>query len=156
MDSLLTVLATSDLAAALRVSRWGYAAVNTAHVLGIAVLVGGILPLDLRLLGLWPRVETAALIRVLVPMAMIGLALAVVSGALLFIVRPIDYAANAVFLTKIVLVSVGAASALSTHLLSGWRLERATPAGLRRVGALSMTCWLGALVAGRMIAFTGD
>lgn len=156
MDSLFTVLASSELAAALRVSRWGYAGVNAAHVLGVAVLVGGILPLDLRLLGLWPRVEATALIRVLVPMAAAGLVLAVVTGTLLFIVRPADYAGNGAFLAKIALVSVGVLSALSSHLLAGWRLERASAAALRRVGAVSMACWIGALIAGRMIAFTGD
>lgn len=156
MEGLLAALASSDLATALRFSRWGYAAVSTAHVLGIAVLVGGILPLDLRLLGLWPRVEPAALIRVLVPMAVAGVALAMVSGALLFIARPIDYAANVAFLTKITLVSVGVVAALSTHLLWGRRLERASEAALRRIGAISITCWIGALIAGRMIAFTGD
>lgn len=156
MEALLTALASSDLATALRFSRWGYAAVNTAHVLGIAVLVGGILPLDLRLLGLWPRVEAEALHRVLVPMAASGLVLALATGLLLFAVRPVDYAANVAFLAKIVLVAIGIASALSAHMLWGRSLERATGSVRVRVGAVSMLCWIGALIAGRMIAFTGE
>ncbi|SDF93613.1 hypothetical protein [Thalassobaculum litoreum] len=155
MEGLLTGLASSDLATALRFSRWSYAAVNTGHVLGIALLVGGILPLDLRMLGLWPRVEAAALIRVLIPMATAGLVLAGLSGVLLFAVRPLDYAANPAFLAKIGLVSVGAASALCAHWLWGRRLERASASAKARLGAVSMLCWVGALVAGRMIAFTG-
>lgn len=155
MESLLTGLASSDVATALRFSRWGYAAVNTGHVFGIALVVGGILPLDLRMLGLWPRVEVASLIRVLVPMAAAGLMLAVVSGCLLFAVRPLDYADNPVFLAKIGLVSLGAASALGAHWLWGLRLQRASAAAKARVGAVSLLCWVGALVAGRMIAFTG-
>ncbi|WP_420563885.1 hypothetical protein [Thalassobaculum sp.] len=156
MEALLTTLASSDLATALRFSRWGYAAVNTAHVLGIAVLVGGILPLDLRMLGLWPRVEAEALHRVLVPMAAAGLVLALATGFLLFAVRPVDYAANVAFLAKIVLVAIGIASALSAHMLWGRSLEHATGSVRVRVGAVSMLCWIGALVAGRMIAFTGE
>lgn len=156
METLLTALASSDLATALRFSRWGYAAVNTAHVLGIAVLVGGILPLDLRMLGLWPRVEAEALHRVLVPMAAAGLVLALATGLLLFAVRPVDYAANVAFLAKIVLIAIGIASALSAHMLWGRSLERATGSVRVRVGAVSMLCWIGALVAGRMIAFTGE
>lgn len=156
MEALLTALSSSDLATALRFSRWGYAAVNTAHVLGIAVLVGGILPLDLRMLGLWPRVEAEALHRVLVPMAAGGLMLALATGLLLFAVRPVDYAANVAFLAKIVLIAIGIASALSAHMLWGRSLERATCSVRVRVGAVSMLCWIGALVAGRMIAFTGE
>lgn len=129
---------------------------NTAHVFGIAVLVGGILPLDLRLLGLWPQVEAAPLIRVLVPMAAAGLILALCSGVLLFAVRPVEYAANPAFLAKIVLVSVGAASALATHIVWGRRLEGVPRSALVRAGAVSMACWCGALIAGRMIAYTGD
>ena len=156
MEHLLAAIGASDLAGALRLSRWGYAAVSTAHVTGIAVLVGGILPLDLRLLGLWPRVDAASVIRILVPMAAAGLALAIVSGVLLFIVRPTDYADNPAFLAKIVLVSLGGVSALSAHVLWGRSLDRASAGALRRVGAISMVCWIGALIAGRMIAFVGN
>lgn len=156
MDSWLTALAATEIAGFLRVSRWGYATVNAAHVLGIAVLVGGILPLDLRLLGVWRRVEAAPLIRVLIPMAAGGLALALCSGFLLFSVRPVDYAANPAFLIKIVLVCLGSASAISTHLVWGRHLEGASRFAMMQVAGLSMLCWVGALVAGRMIAFAGD
>ncbi|MFX4220931.1 MAG: hypothetical protein ACMVO3_08020 [Thalassobaculum sp.] len=156
LETLLTALAASDLAQALRVSRWGYAAVNTSHVFGIALLVGAILPLDLRLFGVWRRVETADLIRVLVPTAAAGLVLAVASGLLLFAVRPIEYAANPAFLTKIALLGLGAASAIATHLVWGRRVAQAPRMIQVRAAAVSLLCWVGALVAGRMIAYIGD
>lgn len=156
MDALLAAIAASEPAASLRVSRWLYAAVNTSHVLGIALLVGSILPLDLRLLGLWRGVALDGLVRVLVPVAAGGLVLALATGALLFSVRAPDYAALTVFRIKLVLIAVGVSAALLLHLLHGVRLERAAPGRLAGAGALSMTCWLGALLAGRMIAFAGD
>jgi hypothetical protein len=146
----------SDIATALRFSRWGYAAVNTAHVLGIALLVGAIIPLDLRLVGCWPAVPREALIRVLVPVAATGLALAVSAGLLLFSIRAGDYAALWVFRGKLLLIAIGAGSAILLHLTYGRRLAEAPPERLARAGMLSMTCWLGALIAGRMIAFAGD
>jgi hypothetical protein len=146
----------SDIATALRFSRWGYAAVNTAHVLGIALLVGAIIPLDLRLVGCWPAVPREALIRVLVPVAATGLALAVSAGLLLFSIRAGDYAALWVFRGKLLLIAIGAGSAILLHLTYGRRLAEAPPKRLARAGMLSMTCWLGALIAGRMIAFAGD
>ena len=156
MEGLLAAIAASDIATALRLSRWGYAAVNTTHVLGISLLVGAIVPLDLRLMGLWPGIARDALVRALVPVAATGLAIAATTGALLFSVRAPEYAALTVLQVKLALVLTGAGSATALHLLHGFRLESAAPGRLARAGALSMTCWLGALIAGRMIAFSGD
>lgn len=156
MDAFLAAIAGSDLATALRHSRWGYAAVNTAHVLGVALLVGAIIPLDLKLLGLWRNVERGALVRVLVPVAVTGLLMAATAGALLFSTRAPEYGALAVFQAKLALITTGVGSALTLHLAHGFALESAGRARLAWAGAISMACWLGALIAGRMIAFAGD
>lgn len=156
MEEILVALSASELATALRTSRWLYASTNTAHVLGIALLVGAILPLDLRLIGLWRGIERENLVRVLVPVAATGLALAVMTGLLLFSVRAPEYAAIPLFLVKLVLITIGATSAIVLHLVYGFRLKTAAGPRLARTGALSMACWLGALVAGRMVAFVGD
>ena len=55
----LTALQNLEPVAALRASRWVYPLVNTAHITGLAVLFGAILPLDLRLLGLCRASATA-------------------------------------------------------------------------------------------------
>jgi hypothetical protein len=156
VDDLLSALAATEVASLLRKSRWGYAAVSTAHVLGIAMLVGAILPLDLRLLGLWRTLGREALVRVLAPCAAAGLLLAAASGALLFSVRAPEYARNPAFLIKLSLVAAGAASALLHHLRHGAELRTASPRQLRMAGAISILCWLGALVSGRLIAFVED
>jgi len=153
MDALLAALEATALAEAMRVSRWGYAAVNTGHVLGIALLVGAILPLDLRLLGAWGGVPLEAVARVLVPVAAAGLTLALVTGSLLFLARPGDYATLSLFRLKLVLVAAGAISALALHATHGFLLGDASPARARLAGATSLACWLGALVAGRLLAF---
>lgn len=156
MEAFLSGLAASDLAGALRVSRWSYAAVNAAHILGIALLIGAILPLDLRLMGLWRGVAQEGLVRVLVPVAAFGLLLATTTGPLLFSVRAPDYAGLIVFRVKLALIATGAVSALALHLSHGFLLKSAGRGRLAAAGALSMSCWLGALVAGRLIAFVGD
>ena len=155
MEALLAGLEGTGLATYLRSARWGYAAVNAAHILGIALLVGAILPLNLRLLGLWRGVERTALVRVLVPTAAVGLALAVVAGALLFSVGASEYAALEVFQLKLILIAVGTFSALRAHAGGGLLLERSSAGRLRVHAVLSIVCWLGALVCGRLIAFFG-
>lgn len=153
MEAALAALEATALAEALRFSRWGYAAVSAGHILGIALLVGALVPLDLRLLGFWTNVPAAALARVLVPVAAAGLALAVTCGALLFSVGASDYAAEPVFRIKLALIALGAATALYAHRRAGPALEGWSAARRRLQAMLSLACWLPALALGRAIAF---
>lgn len=152
---LLAVVEATAPAQYLRGARWGYAAVNTVHILGIALLVGAIVPLDLRLLGLWRGVPRAALARVLVPVAAAGLALAASAGLLLFAVRAREYAGMEIVQAKLALVVLGAAAAIAAHIHGGWRLERAGGRRLAGHALVSLACWGGALLCGRLIAFAG-
>jgi hypothetical protein len=153
VEAFLAGLEGTAVAQALRVSRWGYAAVNAAHIFGIALLVGAIVPLDLRLLGLWRSVPRQMLVRILVPVAAAGLALAVAMGLLLFSVRAREYAGVGFLQVKLILVAVGALSALALHWRHGFLLESASESRLAGHAVLSMACWLGAIACGRLIAF---
>ena len=119
MEAFLAALESTGIAEHFRVSRWGYAAVNGAHVLGVALLVGSVIPLDLRLLGLWPTAHRSDLVRVLVATAVAGLALAVPTGLLLFSVRAQEYSAVVVFQAKLALILAGTVSALAIHASHG-------------------------------------
>lgn len=138
---------------ALRFSRWGYAAVNTGHVLAIALLVGGSVPLALRLFGFWPAVPRAAVARILSVTAGAGLVLALLTGSLLFATRATEYAANPAFQFKIALVALGAVSTVLAVNRYGRDMEGASDAAARRAAVISLACWVGALVSGRLIAF---
>lgn len=153
MEEALAAIQQSALSQAIRFSQWRYAAVNTAHIMGIALLVGAILPMDLRLLGAWPRMARAELARVLLPVAAFGLALAATAGIGLFVVRAKEYGVHPFFQVKIPLVLTGATAALIAHARAGLWLERMTPGQARLHGALSLFCWIGALVLGRLIAY---
>jgi uncharacterized protein HemY len=54
---------------------------------------------------------------------------------------------------KLALVAVGTLAALYAHGRHGAVLADASPARLRAHATVSLICWLGALVAGRLIAF---
>lgn len=137
----------------LRFGQWGYAVVNTVHIIGLALLVGAIVPLDLRLLGVWGDASRTQLVRVLVPVAATGLAVAIAAGALLFSVKATEYAYLWLMQIKLLLVGTGAAAAILLHAREGWLLERASDSRLAGHAAISMTCWIGALICGRFIAF---
>jgi hypothetical protein len=156
MEAFLAALEATTPAQYLRASRWGYAAASGAHILAIALLVGSIVPLNLRLLGLWPSIQRADLLRVLVPMAATGLAVAALTGSLLFSVRAQEYAEVGYLQAKLVLVLLGFLSALTIHRTYGLTLEGASQVRLRFHAFLSLGCWLGALACGRLIAFAID
>ena len=153
MDALLAALEALGPAQFLRVSRWGYAAVNGAHILGIALLVGSVVPMNLRLLGLWSGTPRPGLMRVLMPVAASGLSLAVLAGALLFTVRAREYAGMPVFQAKLVLIAAATLSAVLLLRAHGRTLKGAAPGRLRVHALLSVICWIGALACGRLIAF---
>ena len=113
IDTWLLALEGTTLARGLRASVWVYPLVNAAHILGVALLVGAIVPLDLRLLGGWGTLPLAPLWRVLTRTAAFGLMLAVGAGGLMFITRASEYAASEFFVAKMVIVGMATASAPS-------------------------------------------
>ncbi|PSJ47638.1 hypothetical protein C7H85_02060 [Zobellella endophytica] len=155
----LVALEATALAGALRSSVWVYPLVNAAHILGVALLVGAIIPLDLRLLGAWRSVPLAPLWRVLTRTAGAGLALAIVFGSLLFITGATEYAASGLFLSKMAVVAMGTANALALRLaLPAELLHMPPPTGkspgrLRLAGGISLAAWLTALTLGRFVGY---
>jgi hypothetical protein len=158
LGDILSALQDAALVGALRRSHWVYPIVNAGHIVGLALLFGAIVPLDLRLIGLWRRVAIGPLARMLLPVAIAGLSLAALTGALLFSVSAIKYAGMTIFQAKLLLILAGLANALLLHRAEPWavhqdtELQGTTPR-LRLAGALSIACWLAAIFAGRMLGY---
>jgi hypothetical protein len=152
---LLAGLGTWPGAVLLKQSGTAYLLVNASHILGLAVLIGAILPLDLRLLGVFRSVPVAALAPVLSRMAGIGLGLALVTGAWLFTVRPVEYASNAAFLWKLGLLALALANIALQHRSAAYARALAgdITAAVRWRATASVTLWLSVLLAGRWIGF---
>jgi hypothetical protein len=148
VSGLLAALEALPLAEQLRASRWSYPLVNAGHVAGIALLVGAVVPMDMRLLGLVRGPEPLALAGFLRPFAVAGLALASACGVLLFLVQASDYAASLWFRLKLALLVAALANA-ALHL----RLARLSPERRRLAAALSLALWPAVLLSGRMIAY---
>jgi hypothetical protein len=154
VEAALAALGETGIAQALRVSRWGYAAVSAGHVLGIALLVGAAVALDLRLLGRVRAIPAAAAVRLLGPVMGAGLALAAGSGLLLFSVRPLEYASVPALWAKLALILGALTNAAVFHRRAGRDPDRAGAGARIATAVVSAGCWIGALAAGRLIAFT--
>ena len=156
METLLAAIEATTLAQTLRGSRWLYAGVNAAHIFAIALLVGSVVPLNLRLLGVWRGISREAVVRVLAPVAACGLALALLTGPLLFSIRAREYSGVTFLQLKLVFITVGVLSALAVCRAHGFLLKDAPRTHLVGHALVSTVCWLGALVCGRLIAFAGE
>jgi len=152
----LALLGEWPVAAALRRSPLLYPLVNAAHILSLALLVGAIAVLDLRVLGLFRAHPLGHLGPPLARVAAAGLALAVLTGFLLFSTRPLTYAENPAFLLKLGLLLLGTLNALALRAAPAWRAALAGGAvgsRLRLGAAFSLLAWVSAVVAGRWIGF---
>lgn len=133
---------------------WAYPLVNAAHILGVALLVGAITPLDLRVIGFWPSVPLNTLWYILSRTAAVGLAIAISAGALLFITRATDYAESELFLVKMLVILVGFANiGLLRHRMHEAGPGSSPSASTRLAGVLSLVVWITALVLGRLVGY---
>lgn len=160
MHDLLSWMELSALGSFIRESGpWTYPIVNLLHILGVASLFGSILIMDLRLLGLWQRIPLAALTRATVPTAASGFVVAATTGAGLLSANATEYAGNPFLLIKFTAIPLALLNAILTSRLPAWRvrgsreLSASEQRRLALMGGISLTCWLTAVVAGRMIAY---
>ncbi|EGF89269.1 putative membrane protein [Asticcacaulis biprosthecium C19] len=133
-----------------------YLFVNATHILGIGLILGAILPLDLRLLGLFKTVPVTVIAPFLSRAAAVGVGLAMVTGLWLFSVKPDEYLSNPAFLTKAGLLVFAVGNVAAQHRMPGFR--RAVQGGavsgsVKLFAAVSVVLWLSVLVAGRWIGF---
>lgn len=156
MDGALQALSDSAIAEALRRPGVAYPLVNAGHIFSLALLVGSVTILDLRLLGLFRAYSLSVLGPPLSQAAAVGISAALVTGVLLFSVRPDEYVGNPAFLSKLVLVAAGVVNASMARALPHWARALAdgeVPMALKLAALVSLLVWPAALIAGRWIAF---
>ena len=153
---MLDAIAALPIASLLRGSGTAYLLVNATHILGLALLIGSILPLDLRLAGAFSRTPLPVIAPLLRGTALVGLTLAVLTGFALFTANPVEYAGNPAFRIKLALFAAALVNAALVTRGQAWAqvLSGASPPpALRAMAMLSALLWLGVLLAGRWIGF---
>jgi hypothetical protein len=141
----------------LQQSGTAYLFVNAAHILGLGLLLGAMLPLDVRLVLGRAQPVLSVLAPVAIRTAAVGLALAMLTGAWLFSVNPGGYLQNAAFRWKLLLLSLALINVAVQH--RQWRslglpeARDALPARVRVLAGTSALLWIATLVAGRWIGF---
>ena len=148
-------LEASGLAEWVRSSSVGYPTVITLHAIGMAIMVGLCVIVDLRLLGKFDGIPYQSLQRLL-PVAWVGFGINSLSGTGLFVAQATMFATDLMFIAKIVLVFLGTATAaiLQPELAkAGTWPGGVPPANVRRTAIISIVFWLAAIVTGRLTAY---
>jgi len=137
---------------------WMWPTCETLHFVGLTLLLGVVLIVDLRVLGVMKGVSFASLHRLL-PWAAIGFGVNVVTGMLFFVGIPGQYIHNPSFYWKMALVMLAGANALYFTLLDEpWALGPQEDAAFtaKFAAASAMILWVAVLYCGSMLPFLGN
>ena len=138
--------------------KWFWPASEAVHFIGLCLLFGVVLVVDLRMLGFMKGLPFSALHRLL-PWGVLGFGVNVATGMLFFIgAPPTFYVTNSIFFWKLALILVAGVNALYfTVFDQAWTLEAGdTPPVAARVAAASgILLWVGVIFCGQMLPFIG-
>ena len=145
------------VAEAIRTSVWMYPALECAHYIGIAFLVGGIMLIDLRLLGLAKALPIRSMIGLL-PWVWGGFLINVASGALIFIYGATNFGTNSSFWLKMIFMVLAGINALiftvaAARSGSEWLETGSVPVFVKTVATASLVLWLCVVTTGRWMAY---
>jgi hypothetical protein len=157
---LIAYFENSALADAVRENDVLFPFVESVHVLAICLVVGSILVVDLRLLGLASTSQPVGrLSRSILPLTWCAFAVAVTSGGLLFISNASKYLGNGYFVAKLCLIAAAGLNMAVFHAIGGrnmaqWEDKARPPLPARLAGGLSIMLWIAVVACGRWIGFT--
>lgn len=136
-------------------------AAESLHFVGLCFLLGALLLVDLRLLGLWRSLPIAGAF-VYIRFAILGFAINLVTGFVMFCADPYNYWTNSAFHIKMILILMAGAN-LAWFALVEEKRALALPDGANTglstkiSAALSLTLWIAIIIAGRLLpSFEGD
>ena len=136
---------------------WGWPVIESLHFMGLSLLIGTVGLFDLRMLGLAKGIPMSALHR-LVPWGIAGYALNVTTGFLFVSSAPDQYLFNPAFQTKLALMAIAGINVLFFYRFQFDQVKRAgaeasAQRGAKIAAAVSLSCWIGVIVCGRLITY---
>ena len=159
VTAFLDSLQASSLGVFIHKKAWAFTTVEVAHVFAGSLLLGTIMIVDLRLLGLASKKRAfTELARQVLPFTWSAFVLTIVAGSLLFISRPTEYFESPVFWTKMALIVLAGVNMMIFEFITvrgvqKWNLDPVPPAAARLAGAVSISCWVLVIAFGRLIGF---
>lgn len=136
---------------------WLWPVLEILHFLGLSLLLGALIIIDLRLLGFFRGMDVKAT-HALLPLVFLGFTLNLVTGVLFFFGDPFRYATHTGFQLKMLLVVVAGLNALWYYwklhpVMHNWQPDTKPPGFAKVIASVSLVSWTGVLLLGRLIPY---
>src|SRR5688500_14825367 len=153
----LVWLENTGIANAIRTIPWLYPAFETGHYIGLSLLVGGIMLIDLRVLGFARGLPLTSMLGRL-PFVWAGCAINVLTGSTLFTYGATNFGTNGAFLLKMSFMLLAALNALAFDVAvrrsgGSWVAADRPPSLVKGFATLSLVFWLCVVTTGRWMAY---
>ena len=139
--------------------QWTWPILEILHFMGLSLLLGSLLVIDLRMAGYFRQINVVATHKLL-PWTFLGFGINLVTGFLFLMGDPARYTANIGFWWKMILVVVAGLNALwfwvkINPVMNTWEPHADTPAIAKVIAWISLGTWFGVLLLGRLIPYIG-
>jgi hypothetical protein len=149
----------TPLSVSIRESIWVYPILNVLHCVGILLVAGTIVVVDLRLLGAGlRRLPVSSVVGQVLPWTLSGFGFMALTGSLLAWSEPVRLYKSLFFPWKLIFLATAGINALIFHLgvyrgVGQWDSDSLTPARARLAGIVSIVCWISVIAAGRAVGY---
>lgn len=157
MEQLTIWLKATKLAGFVTYYAWVWPACETIHFVGLCLLFGIVLMVDLRMLGMIKKVPFAALHRLL-PWGIFGFVINFITGVMFFVANPDQYLHNPSFYLKMLFIGLAGVNVIVFYLTVYNEAKEIgpgedAPLGAKAVAVVSIFLWVGVIFFGRMLPY---
>ena len=160
IETLTKEIMASQLSQWIQATYWLWPVLEIIHFFGLTLLMGGLIIVDLRMIGFFPTINLQG-VKKLLPFVIFGFLLNLITGILFVYGDPSRYAINIGFQIKLILILLAGCNAAIYHFkVEGYALELVSssirpPLTIKLVGLTSLSLWTGVLLLGRLIPYVG-
>jgi hypothetical protein len=139
---------------------WVWPACETLHFIGLAMLVGTVWIMDLRMLGVAKGLPLSPIHR-LIRWGIAGFIINLITGVMFFVGTPYQYIGNVGFYLKMLCISLAGVNVLVFYLTVYHRVDglepgEDAPLAAKLIAVFSLTLWLGVMSFGRLLPYFGS
>ena len=160
IETLTKEIMASQLSQWIQATYWLWPVLEIIHFFGLTLLMGGLIIVDLRMIGFFPTINLQG-VKKLLPFVIFGFSLNLITGILFVYGDPSRYAINIGFQIKLILILLAGCNAAIYHFrVEGYALGLGSssirpPLTIKLVGLTSLSLWTGVLLLGRLIPYVG-
>ena len=160
IETLTNEIMASQLSQWIQATYWLWPVLEIIHFFGLTLLMGGLIIVDLRMIGFFPTINLQG-VKKLLPFVIFGFSLNLITGILFVYGDPSRYAINIGFQIKLILILLAGCNAAIYHFrVEGYALDLGSssirlPLTIKLVGLTSLGLWTGVLLLGRLIPYVG-